>query len=386
MSVINQMLKDLEDRAPVNGQTPVLPTASRKTATLKIILFTSLVLLGLNVLGYYIWNLQTSAAPHELEKQTTALQSIDGATTTDQSRQKIVQAEAEQAPIEPVTEQQKVRKPQQTPEPQLERKSQQQKPLQHQSQQQQAQMQQTIQPQLSANTARNQIEEPTQSLLPKPVITNDSEAVNMPKAQKTVNGKMSVSRRQLTSGELVVQTLAKAEKSLINNDIDKAEQFFEEILIIEPSHEQARKKLAALWFGRQAYQQAINLLSHGIAINRFDSEMRLMKAQIQLKQGQTEAAYNTLKPLADIEQEEYQVLLANVAQQIEQYPSAIMAYQVLIKMQPYSGRWYLGLAIVYDKNSQFSLAKNAYQLALTKADLSASSVKFAKQRMQAIGE
>lgn len=379
MSVINQMLKDLEDRAPINGQTPLLPTASRKTATLKIILFTTLVLLGLNILGYYIWNLQTSAAPRELEKQTTVLQSIDVAATADEGRQKIVQLETEQAPIE---EQHKVRKPQ----PQLERKSQQQKSQQHQSQQQHAQMQQTLQPQLSANTARNQIEEPMQSLLPKPVITNDSEVVNMPKAQKTVSGKMSVSRRQLTSSELVTQTLAKAEKSLINNDINKAEQFFEEILIIEPSYEQARKKLAALWFGRQAYQQAINLLSQGIAINRFDSEMRLMKAQIQLKQGQTEAAYNTLKLLADIEQEEYQVLLANVAQQIEQYPSAIMAYQVLIKMQPYSGRWYLGLAIVYDKNSQFLLAKNAYQLALTKADLSASSVKFAKQRMQAIGE
>lgn len=63
-----------------------------------------------------------------------------------------------------------------------------------------------------------------------------------------------------------------------------------------------------------------------------------------------------------------------------------MAYQVLIKMQPDNGRWYLGLAIVYDKNSQFSLAVNAYALALAKADLSASSVKFAKQRMQALGE
>ena len=197
---------------------------------------------------------------------------------------------------------------------------------------------------------------------------------------------MSVSRRQLTPQELVSQKLAKAEKAVNLNEGTKAEQLFEEILIIEPEQKEARKKLAALWFGRKSYQQALNLLSQGIALDKQDGELRLLKARIHLSQGQHEAAYTTLKPLASFEQEEYQVMLANIAQQIEQYPSAIGAYQVLIKMQPYSGRWHLGLGIVYDKNSQFLLAVNEYALALTKTDLSASSAKFAQQRMQALGE
>ena len=197
---------------------------------------------------------------------------------------------------------------------------------------------------------------------------------------------MSVSRRNFTSKELVEQKLDRAEKAVNSNEITEAEQLFEEVLIINPAHKQARKKLAALWFGRQSFQQAVNLLSQGIALDNQDDELRLMKARIHLKQGQLEAAYNTLKPLAFIEQEEYQVMLANIAQQIEQYQGAIDAYQVLIKMQPYSGRWHLGLAIVYDKNSQFLLAVNEYALALTKTDLSASSAKFARQRMQALGE
>jgi MSHA biogenesis protein MshN len=197
---------------------------------------------------------------------------------------------------------------------------------------------------------------------------------------------MSVSRRQLTTKELVEQKQTRAEKFLNLNEITKAEQLFEELLINDPNHKQARKKLAALWFGRQSYQQALNLLSQGISLDSQDGELRLMKARIHLKQGQKEAAYNTLKPLTAFESEEYQVMLANIAQQIEQYPSAIGAYQVLIKMKPYSGRWHLGLAIVYDKNSQFELAVKEYGLALTKADLSASSAKFAEQRMQALGE
>jgi len=55
-------------------------------------------------------------------------------------------------------------------------------------------------------------------------------------------------------------------------------------------------------------------------------------------------------------------------------------------MQPDMGRWQLGLAVLYDKNSQFTLASEAYRSALTKNDLSISSEKFVKQRIQAIGQ
>ena len=55
---------------------------------------------------------------------------------------------------------------------------------------------------------------------------------------------------------------------------------------------------------------------------------------------------------------EYQVMLANVAQQGSQWQSAIDAYKLLEKMQPSSGRWPLGLAIVYDKTSQFPFSNS----------------------------
>ncbi len=58
MSVINQMLKDLEERAPEPGRVSLQSIAPKKTATLKIILLTTAVLLSLNALGFYIWNLQ----------------------------------------------------------------------------------------------------------------------------------------------------------------------------------------------------------------------------------------------------------------------------------------------------------------------------------------
>jgi MSHA biogenesis protein MshN len=197
---------------------------------------------------------------------------------------------------------------------------------------------------------------------------------------------MSVSRRQLSASELSQQKLALAEKALAAKQVGKAEKLLEGVVIITPNDSQARKKLAALWFGRQAYQDAVNLLSQGIALDGKDSSLREMKARIYLKQGQVNAALNTLKPLAKLKDEQYQIMLANTAQQAQQHDTAVAAYQQLISMKPDAGRWYLGLAVLYDKNSQFTLASNAYKQALTKSDLSISSETFAKQRIQVIGQ
>jgi len=197
---------------------------------------------------------------------------------------------------------------------------------------------------------------------------------------------MSVSRRQLSADELAEQKLALAEKALAAKQVSKAEKLLEDVVIIRPSDSQSRKKLAALWFGRQAYQDAINILSQGIALNGQDSSLREMKARIFLKLGRFTAALNTLKPLANIKDEQYQVMLANTAQQAQQNKVAVEAYNMLIVMQPEQGRWQLGLAVLFDKNSQFKLASSAYKKALTKSDLSLSSENFIKQRIEVIGQ
>jgi MSHA biogenesis protein MshN len=198
--------------------------------------------------------------------------------------------------------------------------------------------------------------------------------------------KMSVTSRKFTAAELVEQKLAQAETAISRNNIAKAEQLFEDVLIVEPTHSKTRKKLAALWFGREAWQEAENLLSQGIAMAPKDSELRMMQAKVFIKQSKYSSAYQVLRPLALLENIEYQIQLANTAQKISEHSGAITAYKLLIKMQPSKARWYLGLAIVYDQSSQFSLAISQYELALKRGDLSLDSKNFAQQRIQALGE
>ena len=205
-------------------------------------------------------------------------------------------------------------------------------------------------------------------------------------AEALVKPTLSISRKQLTAAELTQQKINQAEQALAGNELTKAEKLFEDVLLMTPEHKSARKQLAALWFGRQSYQAAINVLSQGIQYYPDDSEFRLMKARIYLNQGQTIAAVNTLKDLPQVESVEYQALLASHAQQISQFGIAATAYQLLARLEPDAGRWWLGLAVAYDSNSEFDQAVTAYGQAIDKSDLSENARQFARQRIQELGE
>jgi len=180
--------------------------------------------------------------------------------------------------------------------------------------------------------------------------------------------------------------MLQAEGAVNQNELSKAETLFEDVLVLTPSNKAARKQLAALWFGRKAYQSALNLLSQGIALTPQDSEFRLMQARIYLTQGYTDKAYQVLQALDQSNDIEYLLTLANIAQKLTKYPQAIRAYKKLANKQPSEGRWWLGLAVAYDSNSEYLLAINAYRSAITQGELSKTSLQFAKKRLTELGE
>ncbi|PKG85253.1 MSHA biogenesis protein MshN [Colwellia sp. 75C3] len=433
MSVINQMLKDLDQRSPEpNSQTVQPEQVSSIISPKKIALITGTCVFAVCVISFYFWQLISENNALKAEKVTSnAAHQVSTQLSTQSSNQVItnqVNSSVNAVQSSPVNQAMRL----ETNENKTARAPIAAEEFHYANEQSNEQEnQQAIVAtktdvsgprDLAITATENRAENNAQRIAAKPVVNNSSSRV-IP-AKKTVaiadghshsaavsshshdvdsastnavtkaatteskskKNKMSVSRRQLSADELADQKLALAEKALAAKQINKAEKLLEEVVIIKPSDSQTRKKLAALWFGRQAYQDAVNLLSQGIALNGKDSSLRQMKARIHLKQGQVTAALNSLKPLAQLKDEQYQIMLANTAQQAQQNNVAVEAYKVLIAMQPDIGRWYLGLAVLHDKSSQFTLASVAYNQALTKNDLSVASVNFVEQRIQAIGQ
>jgi len=335
------MLNALDQRNAEQGQPTSAPVmVTKKTSTVNIVFISLVVILTLNGIGLYVWQIvsENQSLKRHAQLQTKAQ------IAAKQPQRKRVETKTS-API--ITALKKQVQPLDT------------QPL--------------------VTPIKQQVSKVSNLAKIKP-IKAEVALVIKPK------NKMTVSRRHLTEDELVAKKVATAELALNKEQISKAEQLFEDVLIIQPSNDKVRQKLAALWFGRRAYQQASNLLSQGIALDTNNSDLRMMKAKIELQQNKYQVAYRTLKPLAKLQQQDYQVLLANTAQQAQKTNGAVNAYKALINLQPDSAKWSLGLAIVYDKNSQFQLATTHYQQALNKNDLSASSSSFAQQRIQVLKE
>jgi len=391
MSVINQMLKDLEDRNPAQSNKSNQATATtQKTSSIKVIFITIGVLLLLNGLGLYIWSLIQENRELNTKNITLAATVTQDKVQTKTQAKTQAKAQEKNLPIalqhKEVKPQSRLIKPEQIkPRPQV-------KSLEHKTTA-------TIPPVATVVVDKEELSKPNiskqinskqatskQNIAIKTTIQNKnltSEAANVDVLKPKTS--MSVSRRQLTSEELIEQKISKAEKAINANNLTKAEQLFEEILIIDPKQQQVRKKLAALWFGRKSFNEAINLLSQGIALAPENSELRSMQAHVYLQKGNLKQAYNSLRALADLPQQEYQLLIVNITQQLSNYDAAINAYKILLDLQPENSRWHLGLATIYDKTSEFVLAVSEYNLALAQGGLSQDSSHFAMQRIQALG-
>ena len=114
-----------------------------------------------------------------------------------------------------------------------------------------------------------------------------------------------------------------------------------------------------------------------------------MKARVYLQQNQVQQAFLTLNAMPrvnDVTSVEYQSLRATTAQQLNEFSFAAEAYQVLVSIEPSASRWWLGLAVAHDSNSEFEQASNAYQTALNRSRLSGSAETFARQRIIELGE
>ena len=396
MSVINQMLKDLDQRqveqsASIHNANiaNVTPHKSNK----KIALMVILAILFLNVAGWYVWNLyhenQSLKEHKELQNEPSILNNnsikvsqitkdniesnhsakVKGASNTPQSRV----IKAEEKPITIASEQinsvvskpivaLKDKKIKQVSQPQNKSTSQDKK-ITHKAV---SETGKTFVTPIPKNTRNSDVEEITEE--------NENKA------------SLTISRSQLSPERLAQQKVERAEQAINNNEIQKAEKLFEDVLLILPEHKSARKQLGALWFGRKLYRPAVNLLSRGITLHPEDIDFRLMKARILLNQNSNTEAFNVLNGFAMAKDVEYQVLLANTSQLVKRNESVILAYQQLVDMEEHKGRWWLGLAVAFDRNSQFTEAKSAYKNALIKDDLSDGSDDFIRQRLNELGE
>lgn len=385
MSVINQMLKDLDKRQEsgvVSGQSVVPNSAVSKSPLIPIII-TVLVTLTLVAVAFLYFENQELKQKSQLIVEKPVM--IGKAEVKTAETQKIATQPAKSKQLELSSNEseksialginsadtEKVVLLENHTQPNTIHTAQQEK----------------VPAQLVAASATSSLGKVVQSNIKRKV--NEVSTTNQLVQQKVEQSKqtsLSISRKKLSPAELAAKKMTQAEQAMLNKNIELAEQYFEEILIISPTHASARKQLAALLYGRQSIQEAINILSQGIHITPNNSELRLMLARVYSEKGFNQQALNTLTPLADTLDVAYQSAIATSAQSLSAHQEAINAFSHLVNLQQGQSRWYLGLAVSYDRLGQYPQAVDAYQQAILIGNLSESALSFAKQRTLELGE
>lgn len=118
-----------------------------------------------------------------------------------------------------------------------------------------------------------------------------------------------------------------------------------------------------------------------------DSELRLLLARARLQAGDTRGAVATLEENAPALAREptYHALLAASYQQTGQWAESAALYRQMIVLRPGQSTWQLGLGIALEQLDQPGEAARHYRLALKGSGLDDSARQFASERAAALG-
>ena len=174
-----------------------------------------------------------------------------------------------------------------------------------------------------------------------------------------------------------------AEQAMDRGNLPKAREAFYALLQAKPTDTQAREKLAALLFGAGDVAGARSLLEQGIALTPDYANFRLLSARMDMSNGQKSRALTTLRGCEpDVGKNmDFYATRAALAQELGDYSLSANSYQKLTFRQPAEGRWWMGLAISYEKSGRPQAALDAYRHAQAAAGLSANSLEFVRQRL-----
>ncbi len=202
--------------------------------------------------------------------------------------------------------------------------------------------------------------------------------------KKAQLGEVRIEQVELTPEQLSQKAQIRAKKALDNNNLADAISDYSESLRYTPNNKKVRKRLAALYYGKGEVRKAADLLQKGISLDKSDSTLRLSLAKMLMKEQQNTVALTVLSTLPESASIEYLSLRAALAQKEKQDELALQSYLQLVKLEPDSARWWMGLGIQQERAFQLAEAKGSYTQALSQLGLSSQSQQFIRDRLALI--
>ncbi len=376
MSILNKMLKDIEQRHEIKSEQPqpanvieIVDTVAIRNKILVVVLVLLLVYVAMLVWPYVSTN--KVSTPLILSNPSSTFAKNDVETVK-------LEVESNQNTIKPSSQQMKV----QTQDSAIAR----------------GEIEQEVkQPEQSNN--KNQIDIASNDVVePDRVSVNSADSVvaisdRQQKTKKEQSSQSIPESGQTMNSQTYAMTLeqqaelsfSQSKKSFNFGLIDEAIAGFNSVIEIMPKHKEARSLLAAAYYGRNDIKIATDVLQDGLEIYPELIRWRILLARISIEQKN----YNRVLSVLASEYEtkatrDFWILKGTAAQQIENYALTIHCFEKLTVLEPGQAKWWLAIATAYDAMAEYALAKRFYITASQVGGLSPNARQHTKVRLQYI--
>ncbi len=356
MSVINQMLKDLEQRQQ-GGEGAVYVPPVRQQGWWMLLL-TLICGLALGILGWRTWIYwqQSQRVAEVRQLQTTGEPKPDAVAHAVPA---LVPASAEQELVDQVVALPTPRQlapspaaePQQAPE--------------------------------EAAVAAIDEEGPSDEELQPDLYAELTAEQEAPVTAPRKPGVLKIETVNLSEAELATLAERKATTAMAKGQLRDAQDNYYQVLAHDPHNQGAREQLAGLLYGEGRLSEASQLLEEGLRLDPGQADFRLLLARLAISGGEQRKALDWLTGYRpDLASNlDYYATWAGLSQELGQHAEAADLYVKLLRQQPDQGRWWLGLGVAEDGQGHSQRALDAYRNAQLHGNLGEASTSWLEQRI-----
>lgn len=352
MSLINQMLKDLEKRRAneLEVNNGALQSVNRYVATgsggqsgLLLGIVISLVIVLSILVGYLLWDKHFNLASEgDLTSSTTTI----APKVVKKSKKKQVDSHQQVKKVKPAKTVKAVKKP--------------------------------IVP--AQAKSRNQIGNPAS--------VNVAQADDDSLADQSGSDVVIKQNRGLTATQQAGVLYKKAYTNFQAGQTSLAEDQLRQSLQLNARYSRSRELLAGSYIRAGRYVEAGQLLQQGLKVEPKNYHFSKLYARVLMQQNKQKQALDMLvkyRPSLQVDQE-YYALIAALYQQTQQHQEAVNLYKDLLKLKSDRGIWWIGLGISLEKIGQSIDARDAYNRAKESGSLNASMRRYTDNKLAAIKE
>jgi MSHA biogenesis protein MshN len=190
--------------------------------------------------------------------------------------------------------------------------------------------------------------------------------------------------RQPSPRDLGENEYRKATASLYQGRLAESQEGFQATLNHFPGHLGARQALVGLLLDGRKYGEAERVLQEGLELAPEQTGFAMTLARLQVDRGDTAQGIATLRKGLEHAQggADHLAFLAALLQRQGRHEDAIEQFQAALRMRPDAGVWWLGLGISLQSINRAADAQDAYRRARASNSLSPELAAFADQRLK----